>query len=203
MQDYPYSEKNNWQADMLGRKQLNSTMSGRPLSDDEIDSTMKDLTAEMFAEKKRWLFKENIRLEELKRNLEDERKVMDIQKGMLEKQQSRNMLLRKQLQNQKSLFDRQWQILERETRQLAIDKERFDREKRVYRDEVYREARRGMSYSENVKIFFKGVDDTASLKQRYKALMKIFHPDNTHGDKELIQAINTEYEQLKRYYLGT
>ena len=33
--------------------------------------------------------------------------------------------------------------------------------------------------------------------------MKIFHPDNTHGDTELIQAINQEYENQKRYYLGT
>lgn len=193
MQGYPYADKNGEVTDNAGRQ----------LSEQEIDIAVQDMTAQEFVQKKRWLFKENIRLEELKRNLEDERKVIDIQKGMLEKQQSRNMLLRKQLQNQKNLFDRQWQILERETRQLAIDKERFDREKRVYRDEVYREARRSMSYAENVKIFFKGVDDSASLKQRYKALMKIFHPDNAHGDKDLIQAINTEYEQLKRFYLGT
>ncbi len=38
--------------------------------------------------------------------------------------------------------------------QLALDKERFEREKLVYRDTVYREARRGMNYSENVKLFF-------------------------------------------------
>lgn len=193
MQGYRYADKNGEMTDNAGRQ----------LSEQEIDIAVQDMTAQEFAQKKRWLFQENIRLEELRRNLEDERKVIDIQKGMLEKQQSRNMLLRKQLQNQKSLFDRQWQILERETRQLAIDKERFDREKRVYRDEVYREARRSMAYAENVKIFFRGVDDSASLKQRYKALMKIFHPDNSHGDKDLIQAINTEYEQLKRFYLGT
>ena len=146
-------------------------------------------------EKKKWLFKENIRLQELSRNLEDERKLIEIQMGMLQRQQSKNMLLKKQLESQRDLFEQKWNILERETRQLAIDKDKFDK--------VYREARRSMSNAENVKIFFKGVEDTASLKKRYKALLKIYHPDNMHGDKELLQAINTEYERLSRFYLGT
>ena len=45
-------------------------------------------------EKKKWLFKENIRLQELSRNLEDERKLIEIQMGMLQRQQSKNMLLK-------------------------------------------------------------------------------------------------------------
>ena len=49
-------------------------------------------------EKKKWLFKENIRLQELSRNLEDERKLIEIQMGMLQRQQSKNMLLKKQLE---------------------------------------------------------------------------------------------------------
>ena len=154
-------------------------------------------------EKKKWLFKENVRLQELSRNLEDERKLIEIQMGMLQRQQSKNMLLKKQLESQKDLFEQKWNILERETRQLAIDKDKFEREKLIYKDKVYREARRSRSNAENVKIFFKGVEDTTSLKKRYKALLKIYHPDNMHGDKELLQAINTEYERLSRFYLGT
>ena len=154
-------------------------------------------------EKKKWLFKENVRLQELSRNLEDERKLIEIQMGMLQRQQSKNMLLKKQLESQRDLFEQKWNILERETRQLAIDKDKFEREKLIYKDKVYREARRSMSNVENVKIFFKGVEDTTSLKKRYKALLKIYHPDNMHGDKELLQAINTEYERLSRFYLGT
>ena len=154
-------------------------------------------------EKKKWLFKENVRLQELSRNLEDERKLIEIQMGMLQRQQSKNMLLKTQLESQKDLFAQKWNILERETRQLAIDKDKFEREKLIYKDKVYREARRSMSNAENVKIFFKGVEDTTSLKKRYKALLKIYHPDNMHGDKELLQAINTEYERLSRFYLGT
>mgnify|MGYP007031202526 CR=1 FL=1 len=37
-------------------------------------------------EKKKWLFKENVRLQELSRNLEDERKLIEIQMGMLQRQ---------------------------------------------------------------------------------------------------------------------
>ena len=118
-------------------------------------------------EKKKWLFKENVRLQELSRNLEDERKLIEIQMGMLQRQQSKNMLLKKQLESQRDLFEQKWNILERETRQLAIDKDKFEREKLIYKDKVYREARRSMSNAENVKIFFKGVEDTASLKRRF------------------------------------
>lgn len=169
------------------------------LTEERVNS----MTEQELDEKRKWLFAENIRIKELTKNLEDERKLIEIQKGILEKKQRKNMLLSKQLENQKNLFDQQWQIMEREIRQLAIDKERFQREKDVFRDNVYREARRGMEYSSNVKIFFKGVDDSTSLKKRYKDIMKIFHPDNTHGDTELIQAINQEYENQNRYYLGT
>ena len=88
-------------------------------------------------EKKKWLFKENIRLDELRRSLEEERKLLDIQLGMLKKQQRKNAILEKQLENQKRLFDSQWQILERETRQLAIDKERFERHK-IFKSLLYR-----------------------------------------------------------------
>ena len=111
-------------------------------------------------QQKKFLFKENIRLNELSQSLE-------------------------------------------ETRQLAIDKERFNREKLMYRDKVYREARRTMADAENVKIFFKGVNDTDSVKKRYKDLLKIYHPDNTHGDNNIVLAINEEYERLLRFYLGT
>ena len=154
-------------------------------------------------EKKKWLFKENIRLQELSRNLEDERKLIEIQMGMLQRQQSKNMLLKKQLESQRDLFEQKWNILERETRQLAIDKDKFEREKLIYKDKVYREARRSMSNAENVKIFFRGVDDTESVKKRYRALLKIYHPDNMNGDNDLVLAINEEYERLLRFYLGT
>ena len=162
---------------------------------------MEKLSEDEIEQKRRWVFEQIIKIND--KELEDERKLIEIQKGMLERQKRKNMLLSKQLENQKNLFDKQWQIMEKGFHQLALDKERFEREKSVYRDNVYREARRGMNYSENVKLFFKGVDDTTSLKKRYKELLKIFHPDNIHGDSQLIQAIMSEYETQKRFFLGT
>ena len=57
-----------------------------------------------------------------------------------------------------------------------------------------------MSNAENVKIFFKGVVDRESVKKRYKALLKIYHPDNMNGDNDLVLAINEEY--VARMNLG-
>ena len=100
------------------------------LSEDEIEY------------KKRWVFEQIIKINEKDKELEDERKLIEIQKGMLERQKRRNLLLSKQLENQKNLFDQQWQIMENGFHQLALDKERFEREKLVYRDTVYREIGR-------------------------------------------------------------
>ena len=72
-------------------------------------------------QQKKYLFKENVRLNELKQELEADRELIDIQKGMLHRQQKKNQLLQKQLENQKIFFDQKWEILERETRQLALD----------------------------------------------------------------------------------
>lgn len=176
---------------------ISSVLSGRKYMDEERFQALDE------EQKRKWIFNEYIRLQEMDKNLEDERKLIEIQKGMLQRQQNKSLLLKKQLENQKNLFDQKWQILEKETRQLALDKEKFNREKLMYKDKVYREARRSMSNAENVKIFFKGVNDTDSLKKRYKALVKIYHPDNMNGDKDLLLAIQEEYERLSRFYLGS
>jgi len=152
-------------------------------------------------EKKKWLFKESIRVETEKINIEDERKVMEIQKGLLQRQQSKNMLLKRQLEDQKNLFDKQWQLLEIETRKLVSDQQKFELDKLKYKDNISREARKNISTSVNPKMFFKGVEDTKSLKKRYKELLKIYHPDNVNGDNSLIQVINIEYENLLRFYM--
>lgn len=188
--------------DQIKKEQVNidgmsSVLSGRKYMGEERFQALDE------EQKRKWIFNEYIRLQELDKNLEDERKLIEIQKGMLQRQQNKSLFLKKQLENQKNLFDQKWQILEKETRQLALDKEKFNREKLMYKDKVYREARRSMSNAENVKIFFKGVNDTDSLKKRYKALLKIYHPDNMNGDNDLLLAIQEEYEKLSRFYLGS
>ncbi len=158
------------------------------------------LSEEALIEKRKWLFKENIRIETEKKNIEEERKLIEIQKGLLYRQHSKNVLLKKQLENQKSLFDKQWQLLEIETRKLVCEQERFETEKIRYRDKIGREVRRNMPAVADAKIFFNGVEDNRSLKKRYKELLKIYHPDNMHGDNSLLQSINSEYENLQKVY---
>jgi hypothetical protein len=173
--------------------------------EDYLDVSLSDVVSDdEYTKRKKWLFKENIRLQELQKSLEhqqseleDERKVIDIQKELVEREKRQNDILKKQLSNQKHLFDQQWQILENETRRLAVDKEKFKRDKLMYRDEIYREARRKSVCTDNAKVFFKGVSNTESLKHRYKALLKIYHPDNADGDKDVLEAISDEYEKLR------
>lgn len=159
-----------------------------------------DLDEARLNEMKKWLFQENMRLEALASSLEEERKLIEIQKNILQKQQRKNKLLKCQLENQKELFEKQWAILEKETRQLAIDRDAFKRNRDNFRDEVVRETRRNVHVSANAKVFFNGVNDSESLKKRYRELMKIFHPDNQNGDNGTILAIKTEYDKLKNFY---
>lgn len=149
---------------------------------------------------KKWLFAENMRLANLEKELEDERELINAQKGILQKQQRKNSIYKTQLDNQKSLFEKQWAIMEAELRKMAIEREQFERKKAVYRDEVLREARMSFKVEEGGRVFFRGITDGVSLRKRYKELMKIFHPDNANGDSQTLLAITKEYERLKGVY---
>lgn len=48
--------------------------------------------------------------------------------------------------------------------------------------------------------YFKGVSNSSELKKRYKDLMKIYHPDNTAGDADVMRRIKAEYEELVVFY---
>lgn len=71
-------------------------------------------------QQKKFLFKENIRLNELSQSLEEDRQLIDIQKGMLRSQQRKNQLMKKQLESQQSLFDQKWTILEKRQDSLQL-----------------------------------------------------------------------------------
>ncbi|MCR5215458.1 MAG: hypothetical protein K6C69_00725 [Lachnospiraceae bacterium] len=150
---------------------------------------------------KRWLFRENMRLTNLAKELQGEKEVVEAQQRILESQRRKNGILKKQLESQKMLFDQQWAIMEAELRRMAVEKEHMDHERAKIRDEAYREARKVLHIPVNVEVnFFRGVTDEGSLRKRYKELMKIYHPDNANGDKETILVINREYEKLKEKY---
>ncbi len=170
-----------------------------------------ELNQSEMSELKTWLFKENVRLEKERQDLlqarqevEEERKLLDIQRELLIKQKNKNTLMQKQLESQNELFEKKWKLLEDETRRLAIDKQKFQRDKEYFADEVKREKvrREGVPLATNPQLFFVGISSAQALKKRYKELLKIFHPDNECGSSDVVLAINREYESLKRYYIG-
>jgi hypothetical protein len=125
-------------------------------------------------------------------------------KKMLEdiKERERKLKVREsELQRRSNLFEMQWKLLESELVKLAGEKEKFKREKAFF-SEVNKHNQKEEKVEINLsgKMFFLGVHDELSLKKRYRDLLKLFHPDSMNGDIHAMQAINKEYEEIKRAY---
>ena len=173
-------------------------MQGGHMKKPQIDIDTADM--EELNKLKKWLFNENMRLVAKEKELDDERELIQAQKGILKKQQRKNTIYKAQLDSQKNLFEKQWAVMEDEIRRLTAEREQFENKKAVFRDEIIRDARKNFYAEENGRVFFKGITDGASLRKRYKELLKIFHPDNSNGDNETLLAITKEYERLKGLY---
>ncbi len=133
---------------------------------------------------------------------ESEKEQLNKRMQELEQRERRVKLREDELERRSRLFDMQWKILEHELLQLAGEKERFNKEKAFY-DEVKKYNKISDSGSDTrmaEKMFFLGVRDELSLKKRYRDLLKLFHPDSMNGDVHAMQAINKEYEEIKRAY---
>ncbi len=133
---------------------------------------------------------------------ESEKEQLNKRMQELEQRERRVKLREDELERRSRLFDMQWKILEHELLQLAGEKERFNKEKAFY-DEVKKYNKISDSVSDTrmaAKMFFLGVRDELSLKKRYRDLLKLFHPDSMNGDVHAMQAINKEYEEIKRAY---
>lgn len=120
----------------------------------------------------------------------------------LEQRERRIKLREEELERRSRLFDMQWKLLEHELLQLAGEKEKLKKEQAFY-NEVKKQNNKnypGMESGIVPKMFFLGVHDELSLKKRYRDLLKLFHPDSMNGDVNAMQAINKEYEELKRAY---
>lgn len=144
-----------------------------------------ELTAEQMKVLKHWLFKENARLENEKQAFEADKRDFYREK---EAHYSMHDIMKNQLVREKQIFDQKWKILERELRNLAYDKDSFEKTKKEY---ILKGSFKG------AEIFFVGVKTDKDLKKRYKELTKIFHPDNEIGDSRIMIEINEEYEKLK------
>ncbi|NLG02889.1 MAG: hypothetical protein GX567_03500 [Clostridia bacterium] len=161
---------------------------------------------EQLLEMKGWLTHENMRIESEKEALIRREKEFDRRHRMicrkLKALNERCEMEQKQLNLEKQLFKQKWDILENaykelheEQRQLEYDKQRMIQERESYR--TTENSPIGITGSS----FFKGVNNSLALKKRYRDLIKIFHPDNVAGDKDTIQLINQEFNDLQNMYL--
>ena len=156
-------------------------------------------------ELKAWLFKENIRvvtaakeLEEMQEQFLNEKIHFREEMEMLNQRISRE---REKLKEDNQYFEKKMEILKNGFSKLDIDRRRLDKEwAKLATEKKLAGERSAYDSVQDVSIFFKGVRTPIALKKRYKDLIKIFHPDNVAGDKDIIQRINKEYEALKVKY---
>ena len=131
---------------------------------------------------KLWLFQENVRLQNERKELDD-----------LNRLKEENLFFDKKLEILQDGFrklDEDRQTLERQRRELA-------RERTSYAQNQIKSVS-GTVMEETVRTLFRGTNNPLALRKRYRDLVKIFHPDNLFGDEELVQMINREYIRRKK-----
>lgn len=179
----------------------------RGLMMNRVEEVLVQGSEEELQELKAWLFRENIRLEASSKKLKD----MEEQflKEKVQFQEEMKVLNRKmagerqRLKEDNLFFEKKMEILQSGFSQLDIDRRRLDKEwARLAAEKELLGERSVYDGGLDVSVFFQGVRNPLALKKRYKDLIKIFHPDNLAGDKDVIQSINREYEDLKGDYEG-
>lgn len=172
---------------------------------DNFEEILVHGSEEDLQELKAWLFQENIRLATAQKELEG------LQEKFLKEKiqfQDEMKLLnhkisseRQRLKEDNQFFAKKMEILQNGFQQLDIDRRRLDKEwAKLSAEKELLSERSSYENSLDVSVFFQGVKNPLALKKRYKDLIKIFHPDNLAGDKDIIQRINREYENLKSEY---
>lgn len=156
-------------------------------------------------EVKLWLFQENIRLENERRELEQsQEKFLNERvrlRNELDELNRRTLLERKRLKEENLFFDKKMAILQDGFRKLDEDRQSLERQKKALaqaKTGYDRGGGDGMVMEETVRVLFRGADNSLALRKRYRDLLKIFHPDNMFGDEELVQMINREYLRRRR-----
>ncbi|MCR5654906.1 MAG: hypothetical protein K6G07_04635 [Lachnospiraceae bacterium] len=134
---------------------------------------------------KEWLFRENVRLQALSEELENQKRILKLE--------------RDKLSGEQKVFEQKQKILEMNFRQLAAEREDFKKYvKKHMKAEREEKEQLPFDLSDEESVFFCGINSYATLKKRYKALLKVYHPDNRTGDTESVARINHEFERLKK-----
>lgn len=174
---------------------------------DNFEEILEQGSEDELQELKAWLFQENIRLATAAKEFEQMQE--KFAKEKLQFQDEMKLLNRKlsnerqRLKEDNQFFAKKMEILQNGFQQLDIDRRRLEKERaKLSVEKELMSERAPYEAGWDVSVFFQGVKNPLALKKRYKDLIKIFHPDNLAGDKEIIQRINREYEDLKREYEG-
>lgn len=155
-------------------------------------------------EAKLWLFQENIRLENARKELAESQEKFTKERVQfrreLEELNRRTLQERKRLKEENLFFEKKLAILQDGFRQLDEDRKALERQRQVLAEQ----RKRSTQYAEDeplleetVKRLFAGVNNPLALRKRHRDLVKIFHPDNLFGDAALVQMINKEYVRRK------
>ena len=166
---------------------------------------IEEMSAEELNKLKIWLFKENVRVMNEKKELDEYR-----EKLLKERSQFRDEIdmlshkivsEKKRLKEDKMFFDKKMDILVNGFKRLEADQAMFEKEKKRFESEkkYYMKEKTAMN-ADSINVLFRGINGPLTLKKRYRELLKIFHPDNLSGDMDMVQLINKEYEKLKKEF---
>lgn len=175
------------------------------------DEVSKAENEEQLKKVKLWLFHENIRLDNERRELEQAKEKFLSErvryKKEMEELNRRTVLERKRLREENLFFDKKMAILQDGFRKLEEDRLLLEKKRKSFMREQAREREQyAGEYSPGtpiaevaVKLLFRSIKNhPLELRKRYRDLIKIFHPDNHFGDEELVQMINREYLRRKK-----
>lgn len=172
----------------------------------KFEETLVSGSLDELNELKAFLFKENIRIEMEKRELEElkNKVIEDRERLRNESDEVNNKIVveRKRLKQEEMFFDKKMAILKNGFEALEADRKALQKARKEFEYEKAGYSKK-QSFTSNIEeciLLFRGVNSLLSLKKRYKDLLKIFHPDNMSGDHEMVLMINQVYEKLKKNY---
>lgn len=177
----------------------------------DVDKILNASSEEQLQMIRKWLFAENVRIQEEKAELERMRerfiKEKDVYRQEMDALNHRMVVEQKRLREENLFFEKKMAILQNGFQELERDRQQLEMEKKRMK---YEQQSTGSSYSQFSSfsydgddlgsVLFRGVSNPMALRKRYRELVKIFHPDNFSGDEQIMELINREFARRKEEY---
>lgn len=160
--------------------------------------------AEEIKRLKTWLFRENIRIQNEKNELEAMREKLIEDRVTFRNEMNilnnRMTVEQKRIKEEEQFIEKKMQILKDGFNKLERDRKSFESEQLLLEEKKKTEYLTLGKLPEGDRlahVLFRSAVGDKSVQKRYRELLKIFHPDNKDGDAELVQYIMKEYECRK------